>query len=59
MPASFTSSLLKRTSVVLDFILFFGCPGSAAVCGVSLALASEGYSPVLTAEASLVGEHGL
>ena len=53
------SSLLKRTSVALDFVLFFGCPGSAAVRGGSLALASEGYSPVLTVVASLIGEHGL
>ena len=59
MPASSMSSLLKRTSVALDFVLFFGCPGSAAVRGGSLALASEGYSPVLTVVASLIGEHGL
>ena len=58
-PASFTSSLLKRTSVILDFILFFGCPESAATYRVSLGLVGEGYSPALPAVASLVVDHGL
>ena len=46
----------------MNTIFFFVCVGLVAACGLSLAVASKGYSLVacglLTVVASLVAEHG-